>query len=482
MGGTIGTALLSKITQIISNKEAEQMAMFLPLAEGWDMREIAFDLPTSLTGISDRDNLNLRGTFARRVNNIPGSGDVWTYSGTYLTDIYQNVLEGPVLLAKTSESPEEKTRIRTARSIIGTADYPKKKYRKYLVYRDKHRALEQEFRQLSSTIANTTDPTLKDSALNGRNQVQTQLDENYQEWIALGYKLEIDEALQTLYTAFSNSSITKWKEWKADFSLVIQQSDSLGGFYPTGYRPEKLFSEDAGWIKFTLSESEIDALANNVPPEILRTQSALGETSFNEGQVQEVSMEIARVDVERPWFHSELFKSRFWKWSDANHPLISDGQKPWPNGQLPGYVIGMLLVRNINITLRELNGDTEINEGIRILGNLVLESKVLNQVGTPISIEPLRGDKLLELVNKGNIDPHPIETMDMHDVIKNITHEIKNLGSDSFRMGDFSNIIRSHHSESGAVSSSINSATYLVAYIVQQVPKSPDPDSELKWS
>jgi hypothetical protein len=140
MSSQAGAALLTKIALTLSNPGAGQITQFLTLAEGWDMREVAFDLPSTVTDIADRDSLNLRGPFARRVNTIPLPGDVWSGSGTYLWNIYGDLLNGGVILADILGSDTDEARVQAARAIIGPPDTPQ--YQAYVTYRDRCGALE----------------------------------------------------------------------------------------------------------------------------------------------------------------------------------------------------------------------------------------------------------------------------------------------------------------------------------------------------
>ncbi|GEM_PF-5548509 len=484
MNGMVGTALLTKIAQTLSNNKTGQVTIFLPLAEGWDMKELSFDLPTDVTGFSERESLDLRGTFARRVNSTPVASDIWSNSGTYLWDIYRNVLEGSVVFGKLEEAPRNQNRIESARAIIGPPNSPTQKYQTYLLHRDKCRALEQSVHQADITLAHTTNPTLKNLAQDEHNRYQSQLDEANQEWIVGGYKAEIEEAIYILASAFTSSPVIQWNRWKNDFSLVFQQTDSSGEFWPTGYRPDQIYNKGIGWIKFTLSGSEVDSLTNIAPPEILRIQDALGDKVRSEGEIEQVSMEIARVDIERTWFHPELFKSRFWKWANSNQPVLSDEAQPWPKGILPGYIIGLVLVRNISIVLKTTDNTPTTAGTFRVLGNFILDSNVLNEVGRPIHVLPIPGERIFD---PGNIDPRPDYTRIITpEVIRDMLETpelIRDIRESSEVIFNPSNLSEpeSESSTNVTATSSTEDAVYLVAYIVQKTPKSPNPDPTLKW-
>src|SRR5262245_11011665 len=107
MSSLAGAALLAKIALTMSSSKAGRVTRFLTLAQEWDMREISFDAPSTSTNMStqdeailERDNTNRRGAFARRVNTVPLSDDIWSGSERHLWDVYGDLLsEGAIILA-----------------------------------------------------------------------------------------------------------------------------------------------------------------------------------------------------------------------------------------------------------------------------------------------------------------------------------------------------------------------------------------------
>ncbi|MFC9600851.1 hypothetical protein ACFTQL_23815 [Peribacillus butanolivorans] len=258
-----GTALLTKIANMMSNPESGQIVSFLTLAEGWDMREIAFDLPSSITGISERDSVNLRGTFARQANSIPASINVWSSSGTYLWDIYREILKGTVEFAESPTSDTDKQKVQSARILIGPPGQPTTLYQAYLNFKEKCSTLEQSLRHAQMTMNNTTDPTISAKAKTDCDKLLEQLEFCNQEWTVNGYKKEVESALVTIYESSVN---TQWRSWEEDFDRVGSQNDSYGTFWPTGYSPDRLFDQGSGWIKFTLTGTEVATLSASASP------------------------------------------------------------------------------------------------------------------------------------------------------------------------------------------------------------------------
>lgn len=473
MRSPVGAALLTKIAQIVSDPIAGQTAKFLTLAEGWDMREVAFDLPPEVTGISSEDIPNLRGNFSRRVNSVP-----WSSPGTYIWDIYDDILNGPVIRAKIPDTDSDEDRIQAARELIRNGDEITPQYKAYKSYEDEYLALKYKLSHAEFTLDNSTDPELKAQASADRDFYRDKLNLVTQEWIAKGYKVEIDNAINTISEATQNSLSHQWQLWKEDFIAASKKTDSIGEFLSTGYRPQNFYQSKNNWINFKLSGSEVSSLAASATPEVLHAQDALGDPLLLEGEIDNLTMEVARIDVERNWFHHELLANRFWKWRIPSQSPLSDGARPIPHGTLPGYVTGLVLVRNISITMKRLLNTTSNTSPIRVLGNFALTHAALNSVAQPKSVLPIRAELLLERLSQ------------LPESIRHIANSM-----DGIALGGLLNnsgcVEKTPNNKTVELpyceqegSHSTGDAVYLVAYIVQLTPKSPnpDPDPSLSWS
>lgn len=492
MGLEAGTALLAKISDIMSNPEAGQFTSFLTLAEGWDMNEIGFDGASDLNA---RDNANWRGAFARRVNQIPIPGDAWSSSGTYVWDVYRDVVEGSVLLADASRSDEEEALIQHARELLGTPGTPSASYQAYLTYRDQNLILAQKKSEAELTFAHSTDPLERDQADADRKRYADLLRENEEQWIVNGYRDDIDQALQTLVQAYADNPARKWKMFKDGFSLVVSENDANGSFWPTQYRPLHPAKSDDGWIMFTLSGNEIQSLAASAPPAIVNSQSALGDAVRAQGEIQSLSMEVMRVNVERTWFNPELLNSRFWSWKQPDSPPLSDGARPHPAGRLPGYIIGLVLVRNISVVWQSVAHTDADPSSFRILGNFALSAKALNNLSAQVRVLPLRGELFskattvvqepIRPANFSNIaQPLKLRTESLEKTIRQDTPLSKLIRQEPPLANRGIDLYRKHAPQEESPhleTQSTGDAVYLIGYIVQQSPKSPNPDPALTW-
>ncbi|MFC9600850.1 hypothetical protein ACFTQL_23810 [Peribacillus butanolivorans] len=229
----------------------------------------------------------------------------------------------------------------------------------------------------------------------------------------------------------------------------------------------------------------------------MRVQDALGDAGRTDGEIEKISMEIVRVNVERPWFHPELFYSRFWKWRNPNEAPVSNGELPWPKGKLPGFITSLILVRNITVSWKSVPNAAGENRTHLLLGNLEVPPIHLEPVPEPpnhldpIPVQPSNVDPVPEPPNR--LEPFLIHTINLEPVPERPNHldaipmqPIRlNLGPTENR--DFSNLLHGPMSIKPFIVPQTETTTtgdtvYLVAYIVQRLPKSPDPDPTLQWN
>jgi hypothetical protein len=112
--------------------------------------------------------------------------------------------------------------------------------------------------------------------------------------------------------------------------------------FPSVFSPSNALEEGA-WKPFKLSEQEVNALLNEAPAE-LRARFAADSAASS---VASLTFEFSSATILRPWFASEAFRARFWRFSDASR-IISDGSIP-PKGDCPAYVTAVVFARKVAV-------------------------------------------------------------------------------------------------------------------------------------
>lgn len=493
MSHSVGLALLSKIHDLLTDEENGQTVSFLTLAEIMDIREVAFDLPLSQTGLSEREQVNYSGAFSRRVNTLPGEGYLWSNSNIYLWTVYREVLEGPVDLAKNPTSSDVDAKIKEAKELLGSHNEPSEQYKTYLSYRNQANALLKKIGHIETIISHTSNDD-KDKPVRQRElgSLQEELQFLQSDWMARGFKNEIEEALYIASQENSGNYIQKWRGWKEDLISSGPQNDKDGEFWPTSYSPDLFYNNDHVWVGFTYTGDEVEKLAQGAPPELVRFQESLGSKLKSDGDVNKLSFEIAKVLVRRPWFHPELLKSKFWRWGIPGHQLLSDGSKTDPKGLLPKYIIEIVLIRNLKIDWSTPPQQDE-KKIISMIGNIAFNSKEITEQGKPLV--PISGDKIIKLFPEGptpfppDVDPLPdtlirnLNKLADHSLLSeldrvrilDVLHEGRNVIRPEV------DTVQSWESSTVRTESVFESSLILVGYVIQKAPKSPDPDPSLSW-
>jgi hypothetical protein len=192
--------------------------------------------------------------------------------------------------------------------------------------------------------------------------------EALRDWIATGYKNDVERAQATLSHILGGSMV----QWKSNLLTILDdiENNTTGAFgYP--FHPASVipgaFARSGGWSQF----EEFD-----MQRRITATTSARGGQASvgfqlgifsvggaGGGGVQEESVELesqsfgmefeyTTVEIMRPAFNPNFFLSRGWRPRDEfvrdYGPLHSDGAKP-PKGAMIGYPTKALFVRNLVI-------------------------------------------------------------------------------------------------------------------------------------
>jgi hypothetical protein len=143
------------------------------------------------------------------------------------------------------------------------------------------------------------------------------------------------------------------------FSKIFKRLTDLRGnaFYDMYLWPANFLDADspAQWTELRMDAGEIQALSSMAADSTQQLATTLttdpAQAQTLDVDVSNLSLELDRVEVMRPWLEPLVFENRAWRWPDDREPL-SDGEEP-PNGSLPAYVSAIVFARNLEIELEE---------------------------------------------------------------------------------------------------------------------------------
>ncbi len=309
--------------------------------------------------------------FSLQVNMIPG-GIVWPPSEErYLWNIYHELKA--VKLAKSSRSTQEENDYQTALKYLVRVnpdglreDTPAVKA--YNQFRDAWFGAQQNYNNMKSSADLTDDPIMKKQwTYVDEPALRAKIDELEKQWVAKGYKMQVEDAQRIIAALGSKSPQQTWAEWMNYFNDSIDLKTSSTGqtYAPTSFAPSNAFNDNA-WQEFTLSGDEANKLIDQAPAEL---QKMLASDQFDL-DIESLSFEYSSVVIRRPWLATDLFKARFWKFYESSQS-ISNGLNP-PAGMYPSFVNALVFVRNLQIKLKTTSTNDNAIGTLKAKGGLNL--------------------------------------------------------------------------------------------------------------
>jgi hypothetical protein len=304
---------------------------------------------------SERDDDDLRQSqrnlqaFSTLVNLIPDD-EAWLPTETvFLWDVYEQVLK-EANFAESTRTPDEEAAYQRALAFLRVTgadglveDSPAMKA--YRQHKDAFLLAEQKYNADKFTGENAADPTEKQRWREVDEPAQRAVIEELRaQWITAGYKNEVEAAQAKVVSLGARSPLQTWAEWNSRFNEDIDtltgSSADASTVYPSFFSPSNAIDDDA-WQPFKLSAEEVKVLLNEAPAELRARFAADSAAAGNKS----LTFEFSSAAIQRPWFASDVFKARFWRFADASR-FISDGGKP-AKGTCPAYVTAIVFARRV---------------------------------------------------------------------------------------------------------------------------------------
>lgn len=292
--------------------------------------------------------------FSLLVNLIP-TGQAWQPTASqFLWDTYGDVLGGhDTEVAQSTRTAQEEVQYQQAIQFLtvqGQNGWPEPSpaAKAYNQFRDQWFVLQERYNAAKLTGETTTDSTLRHHWMTVEEpQLRQQLQDLDTRWINEGFKQEVEQFQAVRSRLGAKNPHQTWGGWNSKFDPNINALTDTDGveFYPSSFSPMNAL-EAGSWQTFNLTRDEVNAMVNAAPPE-LRTRLA---ADLQASDIESISLEFSSAAVVRTWMDSDLFKARFWRFTDRSRQL-SDGNTP-PVGQCPAYVSAVVFARNITVKRR----------------------------------------------------------------------------------------------------------------------------------
>lgn len=293
--------------------------------------------------------------FSLLVNLIP-TGQAWQpTTSQFLWDTYGDILGGhDTEVAQSTRTAQEEVQYQQAIQFLtvqgqnGWPEEPSPAVKAYNQFRDQWFVLQERYNAAKLTGETTTDSTLRNHWLTVEEpQLRQQLQNLDTRWINEGFKQEVEQFQSVRSRLGAKNPHQTWGAWNSKFDPNINALTDIDGveFYPSSFSPMNAL-EAGSWQTFNLTRDEVNAMVNAAPAE-LRTRLA---ADLQASDIESISLEFSSAGVLRTWMDSDLFKARFWRFTDRSRQL-SNGNTP-PVGQCPAYVSAVVFARNITVKRR----------------------------------------------------------------------------------------------------------------------------------
>lgn len=346
MDSKISVALMEKARRIF---EKEDTFLSFPL------NPIAF-MKEQLTSISEgaltKEAVLSQSTFSYLVNLMP-EGIIWLPTEErYLWDTYDHVLQTAEVAFSTRTPAEEEEYQRVFDFLHDVQENglweDTQVVKTYNQYKDAWILALQDYKEKKIKAEFSSDGNVvKHWEEEEEPVLRKNIEDIERKWVSEGFRTQVEEARRKEEALEGRSPQQTWAEWRSLFDKDIDMLTDPNGhlFAPSGFSPLNAFDSNS-WQLFTLNEDEANKLIEQAPEE-LRERLAPGQVDLD---IEYLSFEYNSIKVIRSWLVTDVFRSRFWKFSDRGE-VLSDGRIP-PSGMFPAYVTALVFVRNVEIKLK----------------------------------------------------------------------------------------------------------------------------------
>lgn len=369
----VALALMAKMALLYADQDDQLLFHTVGLPLGRD--DLSFVQGSPDDGEAVREQTESAAQFARLVNRIPKVSRIWQPKDRLVWDEVQRALDpSQTRTADVERTVDEQEKLDQALQLLyGPDRTPGSVSEKYKAYQKHQTAYLNKKAQYNEAKVDAQFEESDEARQRAQARAQTlkkEVEAAMTRWKTQGYKAEIEHAIQVKAEIQGRSARVRRDEARknVDFETSPHSQQSVmshTSFLTTRYLPADLYEEDSdGWMSFTLSKSQIDALSEKARADL---QELEDERLFDQRlemsddiAIDTITFEIARAEIVRPWLDIGVLESRDWMWTSEQEPL-SDGRSP-PSGTMPMYVSSMILARNIEVTFA---GDTDAHEAER---------------------------------------------------------------------------------------------------------------------
>lgn len=241
--------------------------------------------------------------------------------------------------------------------------FPSPKYVKYLEYEALFYEADDKLAELKRRVDMQDPDAMAEMTISGKNYIKKR-DDAQKRWETMGYKGAVEKIMNYVDEIESSNFITVKKRYESEF--LAAKRTGLGGmntYYYSAPLPASILKNKAEWTRYTFSKSNYESSFKNTKHSWSAAASYLGifgaSGSGNHSRVDstynfndfEMSFDLTKCYVTRPWLGTTFIKSRFWKYSKTgndivNNQMVSDGKG---KGLMPAVSTELYFITNLKI-------------------------------------------------------------------------------------------------------------------------------------
>jgi hypothetical protein len=345
MNNATQAALMSKASKVFASEDTflSFPVSPLPFSPG------DLELQGGATADEARQRLHNLLAFSTLVNLLPGDEAWLPGESRFLWDVYEQVLK-EANFATSNRTDDEDAAYQKALDTLRNSDgaggwKDSDAVQAYRQHKDAWLLAQQRYRADKITAETTTDPEQRLTwSTVEEPDLRSELEALQARWIVDGHKSEVESAQSILVSLGARAPIQTWAEWRSRFNPDLDRltgTSDTTTFYPSYFSPSNAL-EEAAWRPFKLSADEIAVLLREAPAE-MKERLAIDIGSVSDAT--SLAFEFSSALVVRPWFVPDVFRSRFWRFSDGAR-VISGGGSP-STGECPAYVTAIVFARKV---------------------------------------------------------------------------------------------------------------------------------------
>ncbi|QDK80435.1 hypothetical protein EXU85_18220 [Spirosoma sp. KCTC 42546] len=175
------------------------------------------------------------------------------------------------------------------------------------------------------------------------------IEETQRKWINEGFKIEIEEFIDTQIADNVLSYSSLWSKWKGKFSEFLSLNADLksaGSCFATFYVDFDELNQEEKWQKKSFTHDSITSVLLKNPFDEMTEDL----TNYAK-DVELFEISYIRLNIERIWLIPQVFESRFWKMSPNFSDEIVSGEKF--TGTIPTYIKDVIFIKRLSKQIRK---------------------------------------------------------------------------------------------------------------------------------